>query len=120
VKVILLEEVKKLGKKGEVVEVAEGYARNYLLPRKLAVPATSDAINTIKQQQAAEARKAQRQLEEAKMLAAQLAKLTVPFRLRPAKVASSLVQLRPKILLMPWLHNINLKLINARLNLRKL
>mgnify|MGYP000943703950 CR=1 FL=1 len=76
-KVILLEEVKKLGKKGEVVEVAEGYARNYLLPRKLAVPATSDAINTIKQQQAAEARKAQRQLEEAKMLAAQLAKLTV-------------------------------------------
>jgi len=77
VKVILLEEVKKLGKKGEVVEVAEGYARNYLLPRKLAVPATSDAINTIKQQQAAEARKAQRQLEEAKMLAAQLAKLTV-------------------------------------------
>ena len=41
-KVVLLQEVKKLGKKGEVLEVAEGYARNFLLPKKLAAAATAD------------------------------------------------------------------------------
>lgn len=76
-KVILQQEVKKLGKKGDIIEVAEGYARNYLLPHKLAAPATNDTVNIIKQQKAAEARKAQRLQDEAKLLAAQLAKLTV-------------------------------------------
>jgi len=47
-KVILLEDIRGKGKKGEMIETAEGYARNYLLPRKLAVPATTDAINTLK------------------------------------------------------------------------
>lgn len=52
-KVILLENVKGKGKKGEMIEAAEGYARNYLLPRKLAIPATPDAINTMKLKDAA-------------------------------------------------------------------
>ena len=47
-KVILQQDVKGQGKKGEMVEVSEGYARNFLLPRKMAVPATADAINTMK------------------------------------------------------------------------
>jgi len=46
-KVILLKDVRGSGKKGEVVEVNDGYARNFLLPRKLAVPATADAMNTM-------------------------------------------------------------------------
>ena len=46
-KVILQQDVKGQGKKGQMVEVAEGYARNFLLPRKLAIPATADAINTM-------------------------------------------------------------------------
>jgi len=46
-KVILQQDVRGQGKKGQLVEVAEGYARNYLLPRKLAVPATADAMNTM-------------------------------------------------------------------------
>ena len=46
-KVVLLQEVKKLGKKGEVLEVAEGYARNFLLPKKLAAAATADTMLTI-------------------------------------------------------------------------
>ena len=44
-KVILQQDVKGQGKKGQMVEVSEGYARNFLLPRKMAVPATADAIN---------------------------------------------------------------------------
>ena len=46
-KVILQQDVKGQGKKGQMVEVSEGYARNFLLPRKLAIAATADAINTI-------------------------------------------------------------------------
>ena len=52
-KVILLQDVRGKGKKGEMVETAEGYARNYLLPRKLAIPATADAINTMNLKEAA-------------------------------------------------------------------
>ena len=47
-KVILQQDVRGQGKKGQMIEVAEGYARNFLLPRKLAVPATADAMNTMK------------------------------------------------------------------------
>ena len=46
-KVILQQDVRGQGKKGQLIEVAEGYARNFLLPRKLAVPATADAVNTM-------------------------------------------------------------------------
>ena len=45
-KVILQQDVRGQGKKGQMIDAAEGYARNYLLPRKLAIPATADAINT--------------------------------------------------------------------------
>lgn len=76
-KIILLQEVKKLGKKGEVLEVSEGYARNYLLPHKLAIEATAVNVNSAQQQKAAEARKTQRLLDEARLSAAQLSKLSV-------------------------------------------
>ena len=76
-KVVLLQEVKKLGKKGEVLEVAEGYARNFLLPKKLAAAATADTLNQLQQQKAAVADRQKRQLEEAKLLASQLAKIEV-------------------------------------------
>ena len=76
-KVILQQEVKKLGKKGDIIEVSEGYARNYLLPQKLAIPATTNNVNTAQLQKAAEERKKERILDEAKLLAAQMAKITV-------------------------------------------
>lgn len=76
-KVILQQEVKKLGKKGDIIEVSEGYARNYLLPQKLAIPATAGNVNTATQQKEAEIRKTKRLLDEARLHAAQLAKLTV-------------------------------------------
>ena len=52
-KVILQQDVRGQGKKGEMIDVAEGYARNFLLPRKLAIPATPDAINTMNLKEAA-------------------------------------------------------------------
>jgi large subunit ribosomal protein L9 len=76
-KVILQQEVKKLGKKGEILEVSEGYARNFLLPQKLAVPATATNVNTTHQQKEAEGRKIKRLLDEAKLYAAQIGKLQV-------------------------------------------
>ncbi|MBE6989975.1 MAG: 50S ribosomal protein L9 [Ruminococcaceae bacterium] len=55
-KVILKQDMKGKGKKGQMVEVAEGYARNYLLPKGLAMPATTDAVNTMHLQEKARAR----------------------------------------------------------------
>ena len=62
-KVILQQDVKGQGKKGQMVEVSEGYARNFLLPKKLAIPATTDAINTMNLKEKA------RKAEEARMKA---------------------------------------------------
>ena len=62
-KVILQQDVKGQGKKGQLVEVSDGYARNFLLPRKLAVVATADNLNTMRQQE--KARKAQEEAEKA-------------------------------------------------------
>ena len=76
-KVILLQDVKKLGKKGDIMEVAEGYARNFLLPQKLATHATADTLNQIQQQKTAAADRVKRLLDEAKLLAAQLGKIEV-------------------------------------------
>ena len=79
-KVILQQDVKGQGKKGQMVEVSEGYARNYLLPRKLAIAATADAINTMnlkeKAKRAEEARlKAEAEATAEKLQACQV-KLT--------------------------------------------
>ena len=60
-KVILLEDVKALGKKGEIVNVSDGYARNCILPKKLGVEATSKNMNDLKLQKANEAKVAQEQ-----------------------------------------------------------
>jgi len=62
-KVILQQDVRGQGKKGQLVEVSDGYARNFLLPRKLAVAATAENVNTMKQQE--KARKAQQAAEKA-------------------------------------------------------
>ena len=71
-KVILQQDVKGQGKKGEMIEVSEGYGRNFLLPRKLAVPATADAINTMNLKEKARKAEEARQKAEAEATAEKL------------------------------------------------
>ena len=71
-KVILLEDVKALGKKGQVVNVSDGYARNLLLPQKLGVEATGKNMNDLKLQKAHEDKVAQENLDAAKAFAEEL------------------------------------------------
>ena len=69
-KVILQEDVKKVGAKGEVVEVSDGYGRNYLLPRKLAIEANAANLKTAKVNAENKARRLQQEADEAKLLGA--------------------------------------------------
>ncbi|MDR1217950.1 MAG: 50S ribosomal protein L9 [Oscillospiraceae bacterium] len=71
-KVILQQDVKDQGKKGQMIEVSDGYARNYLLPRKLAFKATEDSINVMKQQEKARARRAEAEKREAEEISKRL------------------------------------------------
>ena len=68
-KIILLQDDKKLVKKGDVIEASEGYARNYILPKKIGVEASPKNMNDLKLQKANEAKLAQQQLDAAKELA---------------------------------------------------
>lgn len=80
--VILLEDVKSLGKKGEIVNVNEGYARNFLLKKKLGIEANGKNLNDLKLRNQNEAKIAKEKLEAAKALAEKLKDLTVKVKLR--------------------------------------
>ena len=79
-KVILNADVKGQGKKGEMIEVSEGYARNYLLPRNLAVKATADNLNALKLKEQAKKAQVEREKEQAKAYAKQLGSSVVKVR----------------------------------------
>ena len=76
-KIILLKDEKKLGKKGDIINASDGYARNYILPQGIGVEATPANINDLKLQKANEKKVADEKLKEAQDLAARLSELTV-------------------------------------------
>ena len=76
-KVILLKDGKGQGKKGDIIEASDGYARNFLLPRKLAVEPTKTALNELKGQQDSKNYREQKELDEAKALAEKISAVTV-------------------------------------------
>ena len=76
-KVILLQDVKGQGKKGQLIDVSDGYARNFLLPRKLAQEATADNINTMKMNDKALQEKRQKEREQAVALSKVLKEMTL-------------------------------------------
>ena len=79
-KVILTQDIKGQGKKGQLVEVSDGYARNFLMPRGLAQEATKENLNVMHGKQEAEAYKKQMALDDAKELAKKLGELTVEIK----------------------------------------
>ena len=80
--VILKEDVHKLGSRGDVVKVADGYGRNYLLPRKLAIEATKSNRAVIEQMKAAAVRRSAREKADAEALSAQVNNLSLTFQRR--------------------------------------
>lgn len=80
--IVLLEDVKALGKKGQIVKVNDGYARNFILPKKLGVEANSKNLNDLKLQKANDAKIAAEQLAAAKELAEKLEKSTVTLAIK--------------------------------------
>lgn len=80
-KVILLEDVKSLGKKGEIVEVNDGYARNFILPKKKGVEADSKNLNDLKLQKKNDEKMAQERLDDAKALSEKLATESITIKM---------------------------------------
>ena len=78
-KVILTADVKGQGKKDQIIDVSDGYARNFLLPKKLAIPADSKAINDVKNKEAAKQHKIDTEKQEAKEIAKKLEDIVVRF-----------------------------------------
>ena len=76
-KVILLQDVKGKGKKGQMLEVSDGYARNFMLPKKLAIEATADAINTMRMNDKATQERIAKEKAEALALSKQLREMTI-------------------------------------------
>ncbi|MCI8461589.1 MAG: 50S ribosomal protein L9 [Lachnospiraceae bacterium] len=81
-KIILLQDEKKLGKKGDIIEASDGYARNYILPKKIGVEATAKNMNELKLQKANDEKIAKEHLDAAKALAARLEEKQVVVKIR--------------------------------------
>lgn len=92
-KVILIEDVKSLGKKGETVNVSDGYARNALFPKKLALEATPQNINDLKLQKAHADKVAQKTLEDAKAFAAEIATKEIQVAIKVGEGGLSLIHI---------------------------
>ena len=80
--IILLEDVKSLGKKGEIVKINEGYARNFIIPKKLGLEATAKNLNDLKLTKVKESRLAQEELDAAKALALKIAEKPVKLSIK--------------------------------------
>ncbi len=81
-KVILTQDVKKLGKSGEIIDVNDGYARNYIIPQKLGIEANTKNLNDLKLKKKNEEKIARQQLEEAKELAEKIGQNTVTVKMK--------------------------------------
>ena len=81
-KVILLQDIKNVGKKDEIINSSDGYARNYLFPKKLAVEARKDNLNQLKARQDTAKRKKEQEKEDAKQLAEKLKKITLSIQVK--------------------------------------
>ena len=95
-KIVLLEDVKSLGKKGDIVEVSEGYARNFIIPKKKGVEANQENLNTLKLQKANQEKIAKEKLDAAKELAGKLNDASIALTIKGGKDGRTFVSISSK------------------------
>ena len=118
-KVILLEDVKRLGKKGELVEVNEGYARNFILKKKLGLEATAKNLNDLKLKKANEEKVAKDQLEAAKVFAEELKEKVVTVSIKTGEGGRVFGSVSTKEIAAAAKTQLNLDIDKKKLNLQE-
>ncbi|MEI3266980.1 50S ribosomal protein L9 [Frisingicoccus sp.] len=118
-KVILLEDVKSLGKKGELVEVNEGYARNFILKKKLGLEATAKNLNDLKLKKANEEKVAKDQLEAAKVFAEELKEKVVTVSIKTGEGGRVFGSVSTKEIAAAAKTQLNLDIDKKKLNLQE-
>ena len=116
-KVILIEDVKSLGKKGETVNINDGYARNFILPKKLGIEATAKNINDLKLQKANEAKKAQALLEEAQAFAADIKEKSVTVTIKTGEGGKVFGSVSTKEIVAAYKKQLNIDIDKKKLQL---
>ena len=117
-KVILSQDVKSLGKKGEIVDVSDGYARNFILAKKLGVEANSANLNDLKLKKANDEKVAKEQLEEAKALAEEIEKKKVVLKIRQGEGGKSFGSISSKEIAVAAKEQQNLELDKKKIVLK--
>ena len=118
-KVILLEDVKSLGKKGELVEINEGYARNFILKKKLGLEATARNMNDLKLKKANEEKVAREQLEAAKVFAEELKEKVVTVSIKTGEGGRVFGSISTKEIASAAKAQLNLDIDKKKLNLQE-
>lgn len=118
-KVILLEDVKALGKKGELVEVNEGYARNFILKNKLGLEATAKNLNDLKLKKANAEKVAKEQLEAAKVFAEELKEKVVTVKIKTGEGGRVFGSVSTKEIAAAAKSQLNLDIDKKKLNLQE-
>jgi large subunit ribosomal protein L9 len=116
-KIILLEDVKTLGKKGETVNINDGYARNYILPKKLGIEATAKNMNDLKLQKANEEKKAKELLEAAKAFAEDLKEKSVTVSIKTGEGGRTFGSVSSKEIAAAYKSQLNIDIDKKKLQL---
>lgn len=115
--VILLQDVKSLGKKGEIVKVNDGYARNFILPKKLGVEKTDKALHELKLQKAAEEKKQQEILEEAQALAKNIEAGSITLKIKAGEGGRTFGSVSTKEIAVAMKDQLNLEIDKKKMQL---
>lgn len=116
-KIILLQDEKKLGKKGDVIEVSEGYARNYILPKKIGQEATAKNMNDLKLKKANEDKIARKLLEEARELASKLEEKPVVVKIKAGEGGKAFGSVSTKEIAAAYKEQLGLELDKKKIQL---
>lgn len=116
-KIILLQDEKKLGKKGDIIEASEGYARNYILPKKIGVEVTAKSMNDLKLQKANDEKKAQELLDSAKALAADLENKPVVVKIKAGEGGRTFGSVSTKEIATAYKEQYNLEIDKKKIQL---